>query len=402
LAPVGTRGTRLPETRLRLAERLRSRQPEIERAVLTRVHAIAESAGGDDPAYSDGLRSAVSAALDYGLAALDANADRVPPVPVSLLAQARLAARNKVSLDTVLRRYFAGYALLGDFLVEEAERDSIDDHELRPLLRTQAAVLDRLLKAVGEEYARDAEKSLGNAEQRRAERVKKLLDGEPFDAGELEWDFEAFQVAVVASDAAASQVLRSCAATRERRLLLVHGDGDTLWAWLGAGQPSELGGLAGSLRASRPIGCALGVGEPAQGLAGWRLSHRQAAAALTIARRGSERVVRYAEAAVLASALRDSLLTTSLQQLYLGPLEAERDGGRAARETLRAYFGTERNISSTAAVLGVNRHTVAGRLRAIEERLGSSLDACGADLEVALKLEDLSGPALSAVDDPAW
>jgi hypothetical protein len=39
-----------------------------------------------------------------------------------LLVQARLAARSDVSLDIVLRRYFAGYSLLGDFLVGEADR----------------------------------------------------------------------------------------------------------------------------------------------------------------------------------------------------------------------------------------------------------------------------------------
>jgi hypothetical protein len=33
----------------------------------------------------------------------------------------RLAARKGVRLDTVLRRYLAGYTLFGDFLIEETE-----------------------------------------------------------------------------------------------------------------------------------------------------------------------------------------------------------------------------------------------------------------------------------------
>ena len=36
-----------------------------------------------------------------------------PYYDFGMLAQARSAARNGVSLDTVLRRYFAGYSLLG-------------------------------------------------------------------------------------------------------------------------------------------------------------------------------------------------------------------------------------------------------------------------------------------------
>ena len=109
------------------------------------------------------------------------------------------------------------------------------------------------------------------------------------------------------------------------------------------------------------------IGEPGEGLSGWRLSHRQAKAALQVAERRGQAVLRYADVALLASVLRDDLLVTSLRQLYLEPLERARDGGKAARETLRAYFAAERNVSSTAAVLGVDRRTVTNRMRAIEE-----------------------------------
>lgn len=45
-------------------------------------------------------------------------------MPVALLAQARLAASNGVSLDKVLRRYFLGYLILGDFVVAGLEATS--------------------------------------------------------------------------------------------------------------------------------------------------------------------------------------------------------------------------------------------------------------------------------------
>jgi DNA-binding PucR family transcriptional regulator len=91
---------------------------------------------------------------------------------------------------------------------------------------------------------------------------------------------------------------------------------------------------------------------------------------------------------VLASVLRDDLGTTSLRQLYLEPLEGTRDGGRVARETLRTYFATERNVSSTAAALGVDRSTVTNRLRAVEELFGRPLEDFATDLEIALQLPD--------------
>jgi DNA-binding PucR family transcriptional regulator len=129
------------------------------------------------------------------------------------------------------------------------------------------------------------------------------------------------------------------------------------------------------------------VGEPGEGLSGWRLSHRQAKAALPIAERRGEAVLHYADVVLLTSILRDDLVATSLHQLYLEPLETTPDGGKAARETLRAYFAAERNISSTAAALGVDRRTVTNRLRAIEELFGRPLKDIAAELETALRLD---------------
>src|SRR6185295_7386978 len=98
----------------------RARRPDLEQAALARIKAISDPADVADPDYVDGLRAALASALDYGLAAIEHGEDRAPPPPAPLLSQARLAARNGVGLDTVLRRYVAGYTLLGDCLVDEA------------------------------------------------------------------------------------------------------------------------------------------------------------------------------------------------------------------------------------------------------------------------------------------
>jgi DNA-binding PucR family transcriptional regulator len=78
-----------------------------------------------------------------------------------------------------------------------------------------------------------------------------------------------------------------------------------------------------------------------------------------------------------------------LRSIYLSPLDSDPDGGEAARETLNAYFASGRHVSSAAAKLGVKRHTVTRRLRAVEKRLGRTLSTCSTEMEVAIKLERL-------------
>lgn len=393
------------QARSELCCRLGERRTEIEQAALTRVYAIAEPIEAADPQYADGLRSAVSAALDYGFAAIEHGEREAPPVPTSLLAQARLAARNGVNLDTVLRRYFAGYTLFGDYLVQEAGGDpNLTGEELKRLLRAEAVFFDRLVVAVSEEYGREDKSRPEGSAQRREALVKRLLAGEPVDASKLGYELDAWHLSAVATGPDAEGVLRELLGALDCRMLLVGREEGEAWAWMGARQrpdPADVGESGAAM--DRP-GISLAIGEPGRGLVGWRMSHRQAKAALTVAQRSTRSFARYAEVALIAAALQDELLSTSLRELYLAPLERQRDGGAALRRTLRAYFAAGRNVSSAAAALGVIRHTVTYRLRAAEELFGRLLDDCIPDIEVALRLaehcvnvEDEHTP-----DPPGW
>ena len=376
--------------RAELVARLLTRREEIEAAALNRFHAIAGPEESLDPTYAEGLRAAVSAALDYGLTAIESASDRRTPVPDPLLAQARLAARSGVSLDTVLRRCFAGYTLLGDFVMEELEAgELLEEVEVKRLLRAQATLFDRLMAALAEEHARELAERLDSTEERRAERVRRLLDGELLDTSELAYDFEAHHLAIVAQGEGAMEAIRGLANSIDRRLLAVCPGEEIVWAWLGGRRPLDPGELLCQVTTKWPADCSLAIGEPAEGLSGWRLSHRQAVAALPIARRSPERRVRYADVGLLAAILQDDLLSSSLQALYLAPLEAEHDGGKVLRETLRAYFEADRNVSSAAAALRVSRRTVSNRIRVIEA-LGVPLGERRVELEAALRLHQFS------------
>jgi hypothetical protein len=375
--------------RAALAERLRERLPELKGAVATRIYAISDPREVADPGYLHGLNEAVAAAIEYRLGVLEGGERQAPDVPAVLLAQARLDARDGVPLDTVLRRYFAGSALFGDFLVEEAERAEVPSAALRPLLAAQATLGDRLIAAVSAEHAKEARNRPRSAAERRRQTVKALLAGELVDYSELGYDLDAHHLALMAKGEGAEELMRSVAGALGRRLLAVQREEEPIAAgWLGGTRPLAVEEAIAALVAAAAERVVVTVGEPGEGLAGWRFSHHQAKAALPIAERRGEPVLRYADVAVLASIDRDDLLATSLRRLYLEPLERMRDGGRVARETLRAYFDAERNVSSTAAALGVDRRTVRNRLRAIEELLGRPLTGSLADLEIALRLDD--------------
>jgi hypothetical protein len=372
-----------------LAERLAARRPEIEEAILARVFSVSDPAASPDPAYLDGLRKAVLSALSYAIAAIEGQSPEPGPIPTELLAQARQAARNGISLATVLRRYFAGYTLLSDFLIGEAEAgDLLGAEELQRLSRAQAELFDHVIDAVANEHRSESEAKSRSRHQRRAECVKRLLAGELADTSELDYDLHGWHLGVVANGAGTEEAIRELAVSLDRRLLAIPQGEGTLWAWLGGRRKVEAAEMEQIAKAAWPAQVSVAIGEPGKGVAGWRLTHRQAVVALPIALRGSEPQVRYSEVAMLAAMLQDEVLVVSLAELYLAPLEKGRDGGRALVGTLRAYFAAERNSASAAAALGVTRQTVNNRLRTIGERFGRPLGACALELEMALRLNE--------------
>lgn len=377
------------EARVALAASLRAHREEVVGAALARTYSITDARAVADPEYAAGLRAAVDSALEFAIAAIEHGQRSPPPIPDPLLAQVRRAARNGIALDTVLRRYLAGYTIFLDFLAQRAEEDELlTPGALQGILRSLATPFNRLVAVLTDEYNREAEERTDSTERRRLRCVERLLTGDLADPAELAYELEGHHLGIVASGPGAASALREAATTLECRILLVTPDERTVWGWLGSrrrldpGRPEEL--LA---RGAAHVSIALG--EPAEQLPGWRLTHRQAKAVLPIALRSSPGLLRYRDTALLTAIHGDDLLVASLQRLYLAPLATERDGGVVLRQTLRAYFDARQNVSSAAAALGVNRHTVANRLRLIEERIGNSLSSCAAEMTAVLRMEEL-------------
>lgn len=378
------------ETRARLAARLRSRAPAIERAIFAHLRDVVASGipSPADPDYVTGLRATIAATVDYVLSGIEREPDHAEPIPSAAVVQAHRAARNGVGLDTVLLRYAAGNRLVVGYVMAEA--DHFPTEALRQVLDMQGALLERLTAEVTTEYKRELARAGRSGEQRRAELVRRLLAGEAPGTTELNYELDGWHLGLIAAGPNACQALRELAADADRQLLTVTRGEESIWAWLGGHRRLNVDDFERLHKGKHRADVTLAVGEPSQGIDGWRLTHQQAQAARLVALRRPRPLTRYAEEMLLAAALQDETLARSLTEIYISPITAQRDGGAVLRETLRAYLKAGCNASSAASALGVVRHTVESRVKTVEQLLGRPLSSCLTDLEVALRLHVLA------------
>jgi hypothetical protein len=291
-----------------------------------------------------------------------------------------------VSLGTVQRRYFAGHREFGEFVARELERSgfSNDGEVIHHLRRTQEALLEHVTAAIEREYEHEHELLKGS---RRSEIVQRLLVGEQvdeIDLAALDYDVRAScHIGIVASGADVGEIVRRLRGTYPRKSLSVHLDGRTcLWLSVQAIDVRLL-----SLDGADDI--TLAVGEAGTNLDGWRLTYSQARAAFAVAARKAEKIAWYADHRLLAAALENETLARSLTQKYLIPLSGTSDGVKL-RRTLRTYIELQCNATSAAHRLRIGRHTVEGRIHAVEQLIGCPLRTCLPELAVALRLDELS------------
>jgi hypothetical protein len=393
----GRSGLSLEEVRASVVDRLRSRRLEIEEAIFAEVHGgVLDPAGGRDAEYVAGLRATITAVVEYGLAGIGLGPQRPEAIPSAAIVQARHAVRLGVSLETVLCRYIAGYKLLVELLTRETESISSERGALVDVLGLQASLLERLVSSITRAYLGEvsAEPSL---ELRRVELVQRLLGGASVDASSLGYDFQAWHTGMIATGPDAQRALQLLAARRGRRLLAVPLDDDVVWGWLGGPRRLAVRDIECVLAlAEWPASVSLALGEPARGLEGWRRTHQQAQEALH-ALRAPQKLSRYADVTILALVLQNDLAARSLREIYLRPLGARHSQGAVKRETLRAYFKAGSNAAIAAKDLGVSAKTVRRHIQEIEQRLGRQLPTCHAELEIALRLEDLHNTPRSSV-----
>lgn len=373
-----------------LADGLRSRHAEIQQAILDRLHGLESDSPVRDAEYLHGLREAVSRGVEYGIEVVALGEAGARRAPLPLVGQARLAARQGIAIEQVLRRYFAARTLLNHFLLEEAKRIDLQDPGLiQDVSATHDDAFNRILAAATDEYQREVQADSTSPDSRLVQRVRRLLASESVDTSLLDYDLELHHIGLVALSPDAKPHIRQLAKELGGHRLSVRISTEETWAWIGTSRPVDPKELSSWVRAHWPASFPLGVGEPAEAPSGWRRSHAQAKAASRIAAISSAGATHYRDVALLASTSSDPLLLDSMRDLYLRPLEPVGGRGVDLRRTLLAYFNTDRNSSSAAVVLGVSRQTVDNHLKVAEERLHKPVNECGALLHAALRLESL-------------
>ena len=370
--------------RSELAARVRARSPEVEQAFIARI-----SASGTmeiDAEYLVGLPAALRESIDYALNAVEEGESWSIAVPPAVAAQIHMLARGGATLEATLHGYSVVHNVLLEFMTEEM--GPLPQEVLGQMLRVQSQQSDKLMMAFANEYASEMARLDRSSAQRLAERVQQVLAGERVEGVELDYDLDGWHLGIVALGEAAELTVRRLAEELGCRLLSVRRTPETLWAWLGAQRSISLSELERLASARFDASVSLAIGEPRQGIDGWRLTHREAQTALAIMLRKPQRLTRCSDVVLSAALIRDEETRGFLLDAYLGPLDKRKDA-EALRQTLRSYLAVGCNAASAAASLGVDRHTVQRRLGKIEESLGRPLDSCRVELEVALRVEEL-------------
>lgn len=376
-----------------LCERLRSRLPEIQDAVAAKL--MDSKLGPTVVGEADlerGQRESVRACIDLTLLAIEHDADwEEVQVPAAALVQIQRVARLGLSLQAVLGRYVEGYDVLWDFMLEEIEAAPLPELDRAALLHTAARrlalVAGKLLPLVAARHAETATVGAQSRRERTAGIIEALLSSAMVSTDELDYDVDGCHVGLVATGERAETVVRRLIAIDSRASLIVPRADGSVWAWLQSTEVPDLEVF--EIDRSLCEGVRLAIGVQASGRPGFRATHRQAQAAMQVALCQRNFITRYADVLLLVPAVTDRECGDSLISIYLSPLEESRERNPSLKETLRAYFEAELNTSATAARLNVDRHTAMTRLREIEERLGWLIHLRHAELEVALRLDEL-------------
>ncbi len=380
-----------------LAARLRRRTGEIESVIFRRIQSLPDPAGKEDPTYLTGLHRTIGEALSYGLESIEEGGQSPVPIPPETARQARRAAREGVRLDTVIRRYVAGNKTLEEFIVVEA--DGIPNRLLCQVLNSQGPRIDRLMESVAAEYRDELERVQRSPVQKEADLITTLLEGHSLvSTMDLDYDFDIWHLGMILVGHNVEKSARAIVKGHRNRSLLVERNHEATWIWLSGPQPPVVASLERFLMKSMPADVSVAVGEPRKDLDGWRQTHREAQMAFQAMLYRPQRVTKCRDVALISAVMRDQSLAMSLIETYLAPLDGRGRSGDALRTTLRAYYRADQNVASAAIALGVARHTVERRLRNVEKKLGQTLGACSAQLQVALDAEELAAsPGASAI-----
>jgi hypothetical protein len=338
-------------------------------------------------------------------------------VPAQSVEYVRASVQRGGSLSALMRTIRLGQ----DFTFEDWERRlaavdlpaGVVLATMSTLRRYAFAWVDAFAEHLADEYQRERERWLRGAQALRADTIRALVEGGPVDVdaasralgyelrrhhvGLVLWGepAEGETTALPALERAAGEISRAVGC--DRPLLLAAGSG-LLWAWASSSAPIAAEVLS-ELPAAQvgPARVSVAIGDPEQGVEGFRHTHRDAAEASRIAMLAGRRpgtVTRFRTVDLASLVAGDLGRARRFVRRELGVLAADDDETSRLRATLKVYLEESSSRTATARRLGVHHNTVANRVQNCRDLLGRELNERRVQLEVALLLAQLLGPAV--------
>jgi GGDEF-like domain/PucR C-terminal helix-turn-helix domain len=307
-------------------------------------------------------------------------------------------------LDVLMRSYPLAQAELTSWWIEHvadvvetvADQTALTCALVESCSRYMQFSAERLSQVYAEEYARRS-RSLS---ARKAQLVDRVIRGDAIDqdtaASQLGHALAGWQTAVVVWDETATdesppltrlEVAAQLAADAlgGRGALTIAPARGGLWAWIATRSRPDVDALDDGLLDSID-GVRLAVGDPAEGLDGFRTSHHEALAAQRVAVLGGGRVTLYREVEVASIATRDLGAARRLVARELGALSADGESTERLRVVLRVYLAAGLNARAAGERLHMHRNTVLYHVRHAEQLLGHPVGDRLFELELALRL----------------
>jgi sugar diacid utilization regulator len=162
-----------------------------------------------------------------------------------------------------------------------------------------------------------------------------------------------------------------------------------IWGWLGGRTRISEDDLDALIAAQGSPDARVAFGEPAEGIAGFAVSHHQALEARAVAVATNKRAVRFADFRLLIAVLRDGELAKGFIEHELGELARPSERMRELRETLRAYLEHSQSVSATAALRRRDRKTIERQLRSAEQLIHHRVSDRSDEVLIALRVAEI-------------
>lgn len=391
----------IPEWAARVATQLTDLGPELSTHIMATVAEMPQDAEMLAATEANAIAhiGAMAALLRFG----------IPPEGIEAPAQAtdfaRLMVHRGVGLPTLLRCYHVGQAKLWRQWVDVVFADVHDPDELKRLVTWSTDFVSSYLDAVRLHVvaAYEAERSVWERSQAaaREDAIRALLAGTLTDpeaaSRRMGYDLRRHHVAMVlrpnplgeagADRAGLEAAAREIAAVLEAGApLLMRASDGSVYGWAATISSPRDAALAAAAEVALPDGCTGALGNPGQGVGGFRESHLQARQAL---RAAGGRLVAFAEVGLASALLADPDAARRFATAELAGLAGGDDTTARLRTTLEAYLAEGASHKRAALRLTLHEKTVVQRVRRAEELLGRPLAGRRGAVEAALLVHRL-------------